>query len=123
MKEDRAHAPETPIEQRGLTVYQSRVEQAKKEIEGITFSADDMPELFKRLRLESQTAQVLIFSSYFEEQIKNSTKAKSQKHQRQSRRKEIIREQRPARYLQQSSDYGLPSRLDSSPFKRKNRCV
>jgi len=66
--------PETPVEKLAYAIYQSHVAEAKKEIEAIKFDIRDMVDLFGRLRSESQTAQILIFSSYFEEKIKELIK-------------------------------------------------
>lgn len=56
-------------------LYKSIVGTVLKNVERSKFQIDDMKELFRRLKAESETAQVLIFSAYFEDKIQDLLKS------------------------------------------------
>jgi hypothetical protein len=50
-------------------IYGVQINTARELVNKITTDAKDLPELFTRLQTESETAQVLIFSSYLEDKV------------------------------------------------------
>jgi hypothetical protein len=50
-------------------LYDHHVKSAREQIEKMPFDPEEVEELVRKLRLESQTAQVLIFFSYLDDRI------------------------------------------------------
>ena len=50
-------------------IYGAQINTAREVVSKIAIDAKDLPELFARLQTESETAQVLIFSSYLEDKV------------------------------------------------------
>jgi hypothetical protein len=50
-------------------IYNSQVESASEHVKSIKIDVRELPELFKRLKNESETAQILILSSYIDDKI------------------------------------------------------
>jgi len=65
----------TPIDEVAEAIYNSQVELACQHVKNINIDVKELPELFKRLRLESETAQILICSSYLEDKVVDLIKA------------------------------------------------
>ena len=50
-------------------IYQAQVGQARENVCKLHFDCGNMPDLFQRLASESETAQILIFSSFLEDKV------------------------------------------------------
>lgn len=50
-------------------LYNHAVDSAQSDIEKIAFDAKELPYIFSKLKVESETAQVLILSSYLEDRV------------------------------------------------------
>lgn len=50
-------------------IFQTQVNFARAEINRFVFDMSDLPNVFRRLKAESETAQILVFGSYLEDRI------------------------------------------------------
>src|ERR1700680_4401644 len=56
-------------------IYDARIRESRESTNKIQFDCSDLPELFKRLRSESETAQILIFSSFLDDKVTSLIKS------------------------------------------------
>jgi DNA-binding MltR family transcriptional regulator len=66
---------EKMVEAASKAMYEETVKSARKQVEGINFDSSDFAPLFERLKSESETAQVLIVSSFLEDRVTELIKA------------------------------------------------
>lgn len=66
------------VEKAAEAIYRAQIDRARENIDSIDFAANEMPELFARLKNESETAQILIFASYLEDRVSLLLKARMQ---------------------------------------------
>lgn len=71
MEKQDPQEPTEVVEAVAKALYQTAVASAKEEIESVSFEVGDIEELFVRLTLESEIAQVLIFQSYLDDRMKS----------------------------------------------------
>lgn len=57
-------------------IYKVAVDRARDIIDTVPFEVEELPQLFERLKSETETAQVLIFGSYLEDRIEALFKAR-----------------------------------------------
>jgi len=50
-------------------IYNAQINAAREHVKKINIDIKELPELFRRLKSESETAQILICSSYVEDKI------------------------------------------------------
>lgn len=57
------------VERVAKAIYLSQVKHARESVDAIQFKLDDFSDIFSRLSGESETAQILIFSSFLEDKM------------------------------------------------------
>jgi DNA-binding MltR family transcriptional regulator len=62
---------EAQVEAGAKALFELQLQDAREAIDQLRFDPMDVPDLIIKLRTESQTAQVLIFSSYLDDRIKS----------------------------------------------------
>ncbi len=67
---------ESLVDRVAQAIYKTQVKQAREIIDQIEFEAKELPDLFLRLKDESETAQVLVFGSYLEDRVFSLIKAR-----------------------------------------------
>jgi hypothetical protein len=60
---------EVLVDKVAKAIYNAQIDAAREHVNNINIDVMELPELFRRLKLESETAQILIFSSYVEDKI------------------------------------------------------
>lgn len=60
------------LEAAARAMYDHQVAAARKEVDDKDFEIDELPQIFRRLAAETDTAQVLVFGSYFETKFRSA---------------------------------------------------